>query len=95
MQPLPAASRAALFLVGEYMKKIKNLSESDFLKWVVGAFSAAFLIAAFLVPDRADMLSGLGRILSQPCKIPGNCFAIGGYASFANKSFTVILIMFL
>ena len=62
------------------MKKIKNLSESDFLKWVVGAFSAAFLIAAFLVPDRADMLSGLGRILSQPCKIPGNCFAIGGYA---------------
>ena len=62
------------------MKKLKNLSESDFLKLFLGAFSTAFLIAALVVPDRGQMITGLWQILSQPAKIPTSCFAVGGYA---------------
>ena len=69
------------------IKKIKTLSESDFLKLVFGIFSAAFLIAAFCMPDRASMLPGLWQILSNPCKISTNYFALGGYAAtFLNMS---------
>ena len=63
------------------MKKIKTLSESDFLKLFFGFFSACFLIAAFFMPDRSQMLSGLWQILSQPCKVSTNYFAVGGYAA--------------
>ena len=63
------------------MKKINALSESDFLKLFFGFLSAAFLIAAALMPDRASMLSGLWQILSQPCKLTTNFFAVGGYAA--------------
>ena len=63
------------------MKKIKNLSESNFLKLLFAFFSAAFLIAAVCMPDRASMLSGLWQILSQPGKITTNDFALGGYAA--------------
>ena len=63
------------------MKKIKTLSESDFLKLFFGFFSACFLIAAFFMPDRNQMLSGLWQILSQPCKVSTNYFAVGGYAA--------------
>ncbi len=63
------------------MKKIKNLSESDFLKLFFGLFSVCFLIAAPMMPDRATMLSGLWQILSQPSKLTASYFAIGGYAA--------------
>ena len=63
------------------MKKIKNLPESDFLKLFYGFFSLCFLIAAFFMPDRGDMLSGLWQILSNPCKVSTNYFAVGGYAA--------------
>ena len=63
------------------MKKIKNLSESNFLKLFFGFFSVAFLIAAFCMPDRAEMFSGLWQILSQPSKLTCSYFAIGGYAA--------------
>ena len=63
------------------MKKIKNLSESDFLKLFFCFLSACFLIAAFFMPDRGTMLSGLWQILSQPCKVSTNYFAVGGYAA--------------
>ena len=62
------------------MKKLKNLSESDFLKLFLFLFSTAFLIAAIVVPDRGSMFTGLLTILSQPAKIPTNCFAVGGYS---------------
>ena len=51
------------------MRKIKNLSESSFLKLFFAVFSAAFLVAAPLMPDRGEMLSGLWKILSGTCKI--------------------------
>ena len=63
------------------MNKIKNLSEGSFLKLLFAFFSAAFLIGALCMPDRAEMLTGLGQILSQPSKLTCSYFAIGGYAA--------------
>ena len=48
------------------MKKIKNLSEGNFLKLLFAFLSAAFLIAAVCMPDRATMLSGFWKILITP-----------------------------
>jgi len=62
------------------MKKIRNLPESDFLKLFFTFISAVFVLAAFFMPDRSDMVSGLWRIMSQPGKISTNNFALGGYA---------------
>ena len=63
------------------MKKIRNLSESDFLKVFFAFYTACFLIAAPIMPDRADMFSGLWQILSQPSKASTSYFALGGYAA--------------
>ena len=63
------------------MKRIKSLDESSFLKLVFGFLSVCFLIAAFCMPDRAQMLSGLWQIVSQPSKLTCNYFAVGGYAA--------------
>ena len=63
------------------MNKIKNLSESSFLKLFFAFFSAAFIVAAFFMPDRGTMFSGLWTILSNPGKITTNYFALGGYAA--------------
>ena len=49
------------------MKKIKNMSESSFLKLMFAFVGAAFLVAAFLMPDRGTMLAGFWQILSQLC----------------------------
>lgn len=63
------------------MKKIKDFSESEFLKLVFAFLTAAFLIAALCMPDRNQMLSGLWQIMSQPCKVSTSNFAVGGYAA--------------
>ena len=63
------------------MNKINNLSESSFLKLFFGFISACFIAAAFFMPDRGTMLSGLWTILSSPGKITTNYFALGGYAA--------------
>ena len=63
------------------MKKLNALSESDFLKALFGFFTVAFLAAALLMPDRAQMISGLQRIISQPNKISTNYFYLGGFAA--------------
>ncbi len=63
------------------MKKLKNLSEGDFLKVFFGFLSLCFLVAAVCMPDRGTIVSGFWRILSQPCKISTNYFALGGYAA--------------
>ena len=74
------------------MKKIKNLPESDFLKLFFAFFTAAFLIGAVCMPDRAQMLSGFGRILTQTCKISTNYFAVGGYAAtFLNMGLVALI----
>ena len=67
------------------MKKIKSLPENSFLRLFFYLFSFAFLLAAVLMPDRAQLFSGMRQILSQPCKVPTNYFAVGGYsATFFN-----------
>ena len=63
------------------MNKIKNLSESSFLKLFFGFLSTAFVIAALFMPDRDSMFAGLWQIISQPGKISTNDFALGGYAA--------------
>jgi len=63
------------------MKKIQNLSESNFLKLLFAFFTAAFLIAAVCMPDRSQMFTGLWQIISGPSKVSTNYFAVGGYAA--------------
>ena len=63
------------------MKKIKSLCEGSFLKLLFAFLTVAFTVAAFLMPDRAQMISGLGQILSQPSKLTCSYFALGGYAA--------------
>ena len=63
------------------MKKIKNLSESSFLKLFFVFVAAAFLIAAACMPDRADMFSGLVKIITGPTKLSTNYFSVGGFAA--------------
>ena len=63
------------------MKKLRGLSEGDFLKFLFALFSLAFLIAAVCMPDRDRMLSGLWQVISQPSKLSTNYFAVGGYAA--------------
>lgn len=63
------------------MKKIKNLSESSFLKLFFGFITACFLIAAFCMPDRATLFEGWIKILTSTCKVSTNYFYVGGYAA--------------
>ena len=63
------------------MKRIKNLSESSFLKLFFLFVSLCFVVAAFIMPDRSTAFSGLWKILSGTCKVSTNYFALGGYAA--------------
>ncbi len=65
----------------KFLDKIKNLSESDFLKLFFSFITLAFLVAAVCMPDRANMFKGLWEIITNPCKISTNFFAVGGYAA--------------
>ena len=74
------------------MNKIKNLSEGAFLKLFFAFFSVCFLVAAFFMPDRSTMFTGLWHIISQPSKISANYFAMGGYAAtFLNMGLVGLL----
>ena len=63
------------------MKKINNLSESNFLRLFFAFVSICFVAAAFFMPDRSTMFSGVWKIMTQTCKISTNYFALGGYAA--------------
>ena len=74
------------------MKKIKNMSESSFLKLLFAFVGVVFLIAAVCMPDRGDMLAGFWQILSQPCKVTTNYFSVGGYAgTFLNMGLVALI----
>ncbi len=66
------------------MNRIKNLSESNFLKLFFAFITACFLVAAVCMPDRSTIFSGFWKILSSPCKISTNYFAFGYAATFLN-----------
>ena len=74
------------------MKKIRDLPESSFLKLFFCFFAAAFLLAAVIAPDRAQIFVGMEQILSQPCKVPTNYFAVAGYsATFFNMGLVCLM----
>ena len=78
------------------MKKLNNLSESNFLKLFFAFVSLCFVIGAFCMPDRGDMLKGLLKIMTQTCKISTNYFALGGYAAtFLNMGLVGLLCTYL
>ena len=78
------------------MNKIKNLSESNFLKLLFAFFSAAFLIAAVCMPDRSTMPTGLWSILTSPAKVTTNYFSVGGYAgTFLNMGLLCLVMLLL
>ncbi len=69
------------------MKSVNKLSDKQFLKLFFFCIYLCFLIAAFLMPDRNTMFSGLWQIMSQPSKVTTNYFAVGGYAAtFLNSA---------
>ena len=75
------------------MKKIKTMSESNFLKLFFAFVGVAFLVAAVCMPDRSAMFSGFWQILSQPCKVSTSFFDLGGYAATFLNMGLVALIM--
>ena len=78
------------------MKKIKNLSEGSFLKLLFGFLSLCFLVAAFCMPDRSTMFSGLWKIMTGTCKISTNYFAQGGFAAtFLNMGLVCLISLLL
>ena len=67
------------------MKKLNTWEESKFLRLFFAFVSVCFLIAAVIMPDRNTMLKGFVEILTKPCKISTNYFALGGLsATFFN-----------
>ena len=74
------------------MNKIKNLSESEFLKLFFCFVGLFFVAAALCMPDRAQMLTGFWNILTQPCKVTTNYFVVGGYAgTFLNMGLVTLI----
>jgi len=63
------------------MKKLNAWSESKFLRLFFTVIWLAFVVAAVCMPDRKAMFTGFWNILTQPCKISTNYFALGGYAA--------------
>ena len=78
------------------MKKLNNMSESNFLKLFFTFVSFCFIVGAVIMPDRSNMLDGLLKIMTQPCKISTNYFALGGYAAtFLNMGLVGLLCTYL
>ena len=78
------------------MKKIREMSEGNFLKLLFAFLSLCFLVAAVCMPDRSEMFTGLWKILSQPSKISANYFAMGGYAAtFLNMGLVALISLLL
>ena len=74
------------------MKKINNLPQERFLRLFFAFISLCFLVAAPFMPDRANMFSGLWKILTGTCKISTNYFALGGFAAtFLNMGLVGLL----
>lgn len=73
-------------------EKWKNLLASCTLKVVFWLFTAAFLVAAIVSPDRAEMLSGLQAIYTTPAQVTKDYFEVGSVsAAFANAFLVCLL----
>ena len=68
-------------------QKSKTLNSANVIRLFLLASSAAYLIAAFLVPDRGQMMSGLAQILMSPAQLTKDYFEIGSVSgTFLNVS---------
>ena len=63
------------------MNKLRNMCESRILKLFFAFVSVCFLVAAFILPDRAEAFSGLWKIMTNPTKLSTNFFSVGGFAA--------------
>ena len=63
------------------MKRLNQIREESFLKVFFLFFSSSFLIAAFFMPDRQQMIPGLLNIFSSPTLSGTSFFNVGGYAA--------------
>ena len=63
------------------MKRLNTISERSLLKIFFLIFSSSFLIAAFFMPDRENMIPGLLRIFSSPTLSGTSFFNVGGFAA--------------
>ena len=70
-------------------EKWKKLPASCTLKVVFWMFAAAFLIAAFISPDRAEMRSGLQAIYSTPAQVTKDYFEVGSVSAAFMNAFLV------
>ena len=74
------------------MHKLKQLSVSSFLRLLFAAFTFAFFCSAFIAPDRAEMFTGLRRIMTESSKVSTNYFDNGGYAgTFLNAGLVCLV----
>ena len=68
-------------------QKSKTLNSVNVIRLFLLASSAAYLIAALLVPDRGQMMSGLAQILMSPAQLTKDYFEIGSVSgTFLNVS---------
>ena len=63
------------------MRKMSQMEESKFLKLFFLFVSLCFVAAAFIMPDRAEIVRQMKDILLLPCKVTTNYFAVGGFAA--------------
>lgn len=83
------------------IKKLRNRSGSTILKYVLSAFTIAFLVGALCAPDRAGMLGGLWRIITKPSLLTKDYFFVeigsisGAFLNAALVGAVCCLMMFL
>ena len=70
-------------------EKWKNLPASCMLKAIFWLFTAAFLVAAIVSPDRAELLSGLKAIYTTPAQVTKDYFEVGSVSAAFFNAFLV------
>lgn len=73
------------------LDQLRKQSSSNILKMVLSAFTIAFLVGAICAPDRAEMFSGLFRIISKPAQLTKDYFflEIGSISGSCLNAFLV------
>lgn len=56
------------------MEKLRKQSSSNILKYMLSAFTLAFLIGALCAPDRSEIFAGFWRIISKPSLLTKDYF---------------------
>ena len=56
------------------LKRLRERDAAAVLRAAMCAFTAAYLLAALLAPDRADMFAGFGRILTGSAQLTKDYF---------------------